>query len=76
MRAFKKGELFMDVEATTVPKSYPRSTPCPVFSEGNLYPRMTKDDARFILAVAEEYDALIKRLGTKRVKELLGEKEE
>jgi len=65
----------MDVEATTVPRGHGRE-PCPVFSEGNLYPRMTKDDARFILAVAEEYDALIKKLGTERVKELLGGKEE
>lgn len=40
----------------------------PVFSEAFLYPKMTKGDARFILAIAEEYDALRQMLGEKTLK--------
>lgn len=45
--------------------------PFPVFSEGHLYPRLGKEDARFVLAVVEEYEALIKKLGPDAVRELL-----
>jgi hypothetical protein len=43
----------------------------PTFSEAYLYPRVGKGDARFILAVVEEYAKLIDVLGTERVRELL-----
>lgn len=80
MRAFASGEPFMHVE------SFPW-IPCgddieemvddaggpvpPVFSERYLYPRIGKSDARFVLAVAEEYAKLIEVLGTKEIRRLL-----
>lgn len=42
-----------------------------VFSEAFLYDRMMKDDARFILHVADEYTRLIEVLGKERVIDLL-----
>lgn len=63
MRLFEKGEKFMDVPA--------EGESMPVFSEEFLYPRMTKDDARFILGVAEEYEKLINILGEDKVKTIL-----
>ena len=46
----------------------------PVFSETFLYERIGKSDARFVLAVVEEYEALIRILGTKKIVELLEKK--
>ena len=63
MRSFTKGEYFMDVPVET--------SDVPVFSESFLYSAVGKDEARFILGVAEEYDALIRLLGEKAIKELL-----
>lgn len=48
-----------------------RDGPYPVFSEGHLYPRLGKEDARFVLGVAEEYEHLIKLLGPTLVRTLL-----
>jgi len=74
MRAFAKGELFMDVPCeqsfrTVDGQKYDAETP--VFSEAFLYHTVGKDNARFILAVAEEYDIVIRALGTEKVKEIL-----
>ena len=83
MRAMSKGKPFMHVEAEWLPdttvygedgelKKVPAEPgPCPVFSEHFLYETVGKDDARFILGVAEEYEHLIALLGTDRVCELL-----
>lgn len=43
----------------------------PVFSEDFLYGRMSKGDARFILAVADEYDRIIATLGEETVRAVL-----
>ncbi len=45
----------------------------PTFSEAYLYPRVGKDDARFILGVAKEYEHLISVLGTEEVERLLAQ---
>jgi hypothetical protein len=45
----------------------------PVFSETNLYMRMVKDDARFVMGIADEYAALLHVLGVERVKQILHE---
>ena len=63
MRMMAKGEPFMEVEAD--------DCDLPVFCESFLYPRVGKGDARFILAVAREYETLIKLLGTEKIKEML-----
>jgi hypothetical protein len=77
----RKGTPFIDTpaEAFIPPPEYlaemredlDRDGVYPVFSEGHLYPRLGKDDARFVLAVAEEYERLIAVLGPDKVKELL-----
>ena len=64
MRALAAGEPFMQVKA--------EGRDVLVFSEGFLYDCMYKDDARFVLAVAEEYERVILLLGIDRVRELLG----
>jgi hypothetical protein len=81
MRIFSPGEPFTITEAEVyVPSEdalqemrddLAEHGPFPVFSEGHLYPRLGKDDARFVLAVADEYERLIKVLGSDKVKELL-----
>ena len=63
MRAFAKGEEFMDVGA--------EKGGAPTFSESFLYSVMSKDDARFILGVAKKYTHLIHLLGTETIKNLL-----
>lgn len=63
MRAFAKGEPFMHISAD--------GYSVPTFSEEFLYPRLGKSEARFVLAVADEYAALIEVLGEARVLELL-----
>lgn len=68
MRAMKPGQPFLDVTAD----SHYRTKLAPtVFSEQFLYPKMGKDDARFILAVADEYARLIELLGPEAVAALL-----
>ena len=72
---FDKGRPFMDVpeEAPIPDPGECRAAPAgvPVFSEAHLYPRLGKDDARFVLGVAEEYDRLISVLGPDTVRGLL-----
>lgn len=69
MRMLRAGRPFSDVPAEDIaPGETERH---PVFSEGNLYPRMYKGDARFILAVAAEYERLIEVLGEDEVRRLL-----
>lgn len=72
MRMFKKGEPFMDVrcEVPVDDGDFGQWHP-PVFSEAHLYNCMHKDDARFVLGVAEEYDHIIKVLGSDKVRQLL-----
>lgn len=70
MRAINPGRAFMDVLAEDAAPG--EDAPAPVFSEANLYPRMYKGDARFILVVAEEYDALRAFLGDEALSRLLG----
>ena len=65
MRAFAKGEPFRHITNDTIPDKIP------VFCEGFLYGRMSKDDARFILAIAMEYEHIICVLGVDAVKALL-----
>jgi hypothetical protein len=48
----------------------------PVFSEMFLYSRVGKGDARFILAIAEEYSKLIEILGRERILEIFYEAHE
>ncbi len=80
MRAFEKGKPFWDVPCECLgdyQEVYIEEglshRDIPVFSETFLYSCMFKDDARFILAVAGEYAALINLLGTERIVELLME---
>jgi len=61
---FDAGKPFMEVRA--------EGSEHPVFSEAFLYECMDKEDARFVLAVAEEYDEVIQKLGTPKVRRLLG----
>lgn len=63
MRMLAKGENFVEVKA--------EGSDLPVFCESHLYPRLGKEDARFVLAVAREYAYLIAYLGTPAVKALL-----
>lgn len=80
----RKGTPFSDTkaEAFIPPPEYlaemredlERDGPYPVFSEGHLYTRLGKEDARFVLAVAEEYEHIIAVLGPAQVKELLNQK--
>ncbi len=82
MRAFKKGEPFRHVKSGRwIPDAYclqemqddlTERPDMPTFSEGYLYPRVGKEDARFILAVADEYERLIKALGPQQIRRLLG----
>jgi len=71
MRMMAKGARFMDVPAESSPEDWEGPDTPPVFSEAFLYDAVGKDDARFILGVAEEYDHLIKLLGTDLTKRLL-----
>jgi hypothetical protein len=85
MRMFSRGKPFMDVEAEghipddddisemRTDAAYMRSNrhPIPVFSEMFLYPRLGKDDARFVLAIADEYSKVISILGADKVEEML-----
>jgi hypothetical protein len=64
-----RGESFTDVMAEDYAPDEDELHP--VFSEANLYGRMYKGDARFILSIAEEYERLIEVLGVEKVKELL-----
>ena len=63
MRAFEKAKPFIEMKAEV--------SGFPVFSESFLYERVGKCDARFILAIAGEYSAIIEMLGYKKVLELL-----
>lgn len=63
MRAFSKGKHFMHVPA--------EGSEYPVFSEAFLYDIMFKEDARFVLAVANEYSLLIEALGEEEIEQLL-----
>ena len=78
MRMFGKGTPFMDVpeEAPLPNLDECQKTPhgVSVFSEAFLYPRVGKGDARFVLAVAEEYERLIDVLGEDLVATLLERK--
>lgn len=69
MRVFSKGQPFIEVPAEGHEKDR-----MPVFSEAFLYPHVGKSDARFILAVAEEYAHVINILGTTKVQEILARK--
>lgn len=60
-----KGKPFMDVPADFTPEG--EEGELPTFSEAFLYPTVGKGDARFILGVAEEYEHIIKALGSKAV---------
>lgn len=79
MRAFSRGEHFLDIRAESFlpccdgeekPDTKKHGMP-PVFSEGFLYHVMSKDDARFVLAVGEEYANIVNLLGPDKVNELL-----
>lgn len=63
MRALKKGQPFLAVKA--------EGSEHPVFSEMFPYDRIGKEDARFVLAVAEEYDHLICVLSAAEAERLL-----
>ena len=65
MRSIEKGQSFIGVINDTIPER------APVFSETFLYKVMSKDDARFILAIANEYDKLIRVLTPDVVVKLL-----
>lgn len=81
MRAFAYGLDFMDVESegfipdedrlVEMADDIARDGLYPTFSEGHLYPRLGKEDARFVLGIAEEYTAIIKALGVAKVREIL-----
>ena len=73
MRSFKKGEPFIEVPVGYKFKCYGEEHPpeTPVFSEAYLYSITDKDNARFILAVAEEYEFIIKALGQDNIKCML-----
>jgi hypothetical protein len=64
MRLLAKGEPFYEIPSNDVNQA-------PTFSESFLYPRVGKEDARFILAVAQEYGYLIDFLGTPAIVALL-----
>lgn len=82
MRGSLRGQHFEDVEAEPFipPPEYLREMRAdlerdgvyPVFSEGHLYTRLGKEDARFVLSIAAEYTRLIELLGPRIVKRLLG----
>lgn len=86
MRTFTPGEPFIDTQAEPwipdddtiaemrddIKQMAQDGHPIPVFSEMHLYPRLGKDDARFVLAIADEYTRLIEKLGREKVVELLG----
>lgn len=84
MRAFAPGDHFHHVEAShfipddgcleEMEDDVEQVRALTVFSEGYLYPRLGKSDARFVLAVADEYERLICILGVEKVRELLREK--
>lgn len=63
MRANYKGRPFHTV------RDY--SNKAPVFSEEFLYERLGKEDARFVLDIAEEYERLIEIMGRNVIKVLL-----
>lgn len=68
MRAFERGKPFMDVEADCWDgdEEFKATEEVPVFTEAYLYSICpSKGDARFILAIAEEYDKIIEILGPK-----------
>lgn len=89
MRAFSTGDPFLEVASThhipndddvdemqtdiAVANSDRRMIP--VFTEAYLYPRLGKEDARFVLAVADEYTRLIDKLGTDEIHRLLREED-
>ena len=85
MRAINYGKHFLNVAADRVSASYVSgasggeerpfdgSDMPPVFSETFLYEMMYKEDARFVLGIAEEYANIIDILGVDRVRELLSE---
>lgn len=85
MRAFKKGEPFMHVESegyvpgpdelAEMEEHFQQTLEVPTFSEAYLYPRVGKDDARFILGVADEYAKVIRVLGEEKVYEILASPE-
>lgn len=71
---YAKGQRFMHIRAESGgTKTKPNP---PVFSEDFLYKKVGKDDARFILGVAEEYETIIQRLGTDKVWEILSTEEQ
>lgn len=63
-----RGKPFMHIKADD-------RTDVPVFSEAFLYSCMTKNDARFILGVADEYNKLIEILGFAKTNKLLAGEE-
>ena len=72
MRAFRKGEFFMGIGSEEYfTDADNKDSELPVFSEGFLYEKVGKDNARFILGVVEEYDAIIRFLGEEAVKAIL-----
>src|SRR5688572_23738961 len=68
MRAVAKGQRFMHITAETGGRNGNRP---PVFSEDFLYPKLGKEDARFVLGVAEEYEKVIQTLGPTEVAALI-----
>ena len=62
-----KGEPFLHIGSET----YRDDIELPTFSEGFLYERVGKGDARFILGVAEEYEHIIQALGSRAVRCIL-----
>lgn len=80
MRMFK-GKPFMDVSAGWMPQEddgqggkrpcYEGDGDLPVFSESFLYATVGKEDARFILGVAEEYAHIIEAMGTTAICRIL-----
>jgi hypothetical protein len=87
VRMFEAGRPFMDIKPESMDHSVyevaygeeaqkggwaePGDGECPIFSERFLYPLIGKDDARFVLAVATEYDYLIRKYGTAKMREML-----
>lgn len=68
MRLLARGQPFYKVISNDVKQTA-------TFSESFLYPRVGKEDARFVLAVAQEYGYLIDFLGPEAIKALLEQAE-
>ncbi len=63
-----KGEPFFHLGSETHDED---GRELPTFSESFLYPRVGKEEARFILGVAEEYEHVIQALGARALRRIL-----